>query len=158
MREVYKNTFVGDVSDCREGVGEWSIIHACKYPCHRNAVGYKKKISPTHLNYLVLRQGQNLYLNIIDPDEPLFMKPLFIETLCFCNDYSQSDRKLLFHCNKGDSRAPSLALLHLSKNLNIINDSSYEAAAIEYKKLDPFYKPGLGIQTYLGQHWNELKT
>jgi len=156
MREVYKNIFVGDISDCREGVGEWSIIHACKYPCHRNAVGYEKKISPTHPNYLVLRKGQNLYLNIIDPDEPLFMNPLFIETLRFCKDYIKTDKKLLFHCNQGDSRAPSLALLHLSKNLHVIDNSSYENAANEYQKIDPFYKPSRGIRIYLCQYWNEL--
>ena len=156
MREIYRNIFVGKIEDCRIGQGDLAVIHACKYPCHRNAVGYEKKISPTHPNYLVLRRGQNLYLNIIDPDEPLFMKPLFIETLRFCIDYSKSDRKLLFHCNKGDSRAPSLALLHLSKNLHVINDFSYENAVNEYQKYDPFYKPGRGIRIYLSQHWNEF--
>ena len=113
MREVYKNNFVRDISDCRKGVGEWLVIHACKYPCHRNAVGYEKRILPTHPNYLSLKKGQNLYLNIIDPDEPLFTNPLFTETLHICKDYSKPNMKLLFHCNKGDSRAPSLALLHL---------------------------------------------
>jgi len=157
MREVYKNNFVGDISDCREGVGDWAVIHACKYPCHRNAVGYDKKISSTHPNYLVLRKKQNLYLNIIDPDKPLFMNPLFVETLNFCNDYcSTPNMKLLFHCNKGDSRAPSLALLHLSKNLHIINDSSYEHAAKEYQKIDRFYRPSRGIRIYLSEHWNEF--
>ncbi len=156
MREVYRNTFVGDVSDCREGVGEWLVIHACKYPCHRNAVGYEKKISSTHPNYLVLRKEQNLYLNIIDPDEPLFMNPLFSETLRFCNDYSKHDMKMLFNCNKGDSRAPSLALLHLSKNLHVINDSSFETTVNEYQKFDLFYRPSRGIRIYLNQHWKEF--
>jgi len=86
------------------------------------------------------------------------MNPLFVETLRFCKDYIKTDKKLLFHCNQGDSRAPSLALLHLSKNLSVISDSSYEAAATEYKKLDYFYKPGLGIKIYLTKHWNEFKT
>jgi len=156
MRDVYKNIFVGKEEDCRFGQGDWVVIHACKYPCHRKAVGYTKRISPDHPNYLFLREGQNLYLNIIDPDKPYFMNPLFTETLEFCKEFINTDKKILFHCNQGDSRAPSLALLHLSKNLNVISDSSYESAAAEYKKLDPLYNPGLGIKTYLKQHWHEF--
>jgi len=137
MREVYKNIFVGKEEDCRIGQGDWVVTHACKYQCHRKAVGYTKRISPDHPNYLSLREGQNLFLNIIDPDEPLFKSPLFIETLRFCKEYIKTDKKILFHCNQGDSRAPSLALLHLSKNLNVISGSSYESASSEYKNLDP---------------------
>ncbi len=156
MREVYKHIFVGDLSDCREGMGEWALIHACKYPCHRNAVGYGKKISPEHPNYLILESRQNLFLNIIDPDQPYFKAPLFIESLIFSKKYYNSGKKILYHCNLGNSRAPSLALLHLSKNIRVIDNSSFTAASIEYKKLDPFYKPSLGIQIYLDQHWNEF--
>ena len=103
-----------------EGVGKWAIIHACKYPCHRNAVGYGRSISPEHPNYLFIKREQNLFLNIIDPAQPLFMNPLFVESLRFSKYYYNSGKNLLYHCNQGDSRAPSLALLQLSKNINVI--------------------------------------
>jgi len=54
---------------------------------------------------------------MIDPPEPLFMMPIFTEFLKFAKDKWDSGKKLLIHCNRGESRAPSLALLFLAKCL-----------------------------------------
>ena len=156
MIEVYDKVFVGAEMDCRNGSDSWAVIHACKYPCHRDAVGYTKKISPNHPNYLVLERGLNLYLNIIDPDQPLFMPPLFIETIRFSRMHADSARNLLFHCNQGDSRAPSLAMLHLAKNLGVLDSSSYDLAVADFAEMYPRYNPGLGIRTYLREHWHDF--
>ena len=62
----------------------------------------------------------HLFLNMIDPDTPLFKPPLFDSALSFIDRYFPT-RKVLIHCNKGNSRAPSLALLYLAKRARVIN-------------------------------------
>jgi predicted protein tyrosine phosphatase len=92
---------------------------------------------------------------MIDPDEPLFMPPLFIASLAFIEKHI-SNRKVMIHCNEGLSRAPSLALLYLAKRAKVIDDGSYRAAAKDFIKLFRFYQPGRGIALYLELHWKEL--
>jgi hypothetical protein len=156
MIEVEPGVYVGTESDCRPGSQEWSVVHACKHPCHRNAVGYTTRISPNHPNYLVLKTEFDLFLNIIEPDQPLFMLPLFTETLNFTREHMQQNRKLLFHCNQGESRPPALAMLHLAKYLGVIEASTYDLAVSDFLPRYPMFRPGLGIQIYMRQHWNEF--
>ncbi|MFH1679083.1 MAG: hypothetical protein ABIH26_00385 [Candidatus Eisenbacteria bacterium] len=156
MHQVHDYLFVGDDVDCRSGSGEWAVVHACKSPCHQRAVGYRGSLSPHHPNYLVLERGGDLYLNMIDPPVPLFMPPLFTSFLAFASRHSKSGKKILIHCNLGESRAPSLALLFLAKCTGMISNDSYAAARAEFVPLCPGYTPGLGIQMYLTQHWREF--
>ena len=93
------------------------MVHTCKSPCHQSAVGYQGKLPNTHPNYLVLETENNLFLNIIDPLAPLFMPPLFTAFLAFANKHWGQGKKLLIHCNQGESRAPSLAMLFWQKEL-----------------------------------------
>jgi hypothetical protein len=53
MIEIFERLFIGQDSECFKEREGWVPVHACKYPCHRNAVGYWRKIAPTHPNYLV---------------------------------------------------------------------------------------------------------
>jgi hypothetical protein len=104
MIEVYPNLYVGTDSDCFfDSRDDWVVVHACKFPCHQKAVGYHGNLSPTHPNYLVLERGTHLFLNMIDPDTPLFKPPLFDSALSFIGRYFPT-RKVLIHCNKGNSR------------------------------------------------------
>lgn len=98
----------------------------------------------------------DLFLNIIDPDQPLFMMPLFTETLRFSREHTEKKVDLLFHCNQGESRAPALAMLHLAKNLSVLDDSSYDVAVSEFLLRYPMFTPGRGIQQYMRQHWCEF--
>jgi hypothetical protein len=99
----------------------------------------------------VLEQEYDLFLNIIDPHVPLFMPPLFTEFLAFANKHWSQGRKLLIHCNQGESRAPSLAMLLLAKGVFSIPDTSFELARLEFEKLYPRYNPGKGIETYFSK-------
>ena len=157
MIEVYPNLYVGTESDCFfDERDDWAVVHACKFPCHQKAVGYRGNLSPTHQNYLVLERGTHLFLNMIDPDTPLFKPSLFDSALSFMDRYFPT-HKVLIHCNKGNSRAPSLALLYLSKCIQVINSESYATAAKDFRTKFPSYQPGRGIQTYLTKHWTEIK-
>lgn len=97
--------------------------------------------------------GSDLYLNIIDPPIPLFKPELFSSFLNFAMKHWDNDKKLVIHCNQGELRAPSLALLFLARTLAVIDDSSYSSASSEFQKCYPLYFPGEGIQAYFTQNW-----
>jgi hypothetical protein len=155
MNLVYERLFIGTEDDCHYGSNEWAVVHACKSPCHQREVGYRGSLPNTHSNYLVLEKENDLYLNMIDPPWPLFMPKLFIDFLKFSEKHWQLNQKLLIHCNLGESRAPSLALLFMAKYLRKIDNISYGNAKSEFMNYYPSYTPGLGIQMYLNQHWDE---
>jgi protein-tyrosine phosphatase len=156
MIEVYTNLCVGTKVDCfYNDRNDLAIIHACKSPCHQRALKYKGNLPNNH-HYLTYEIGNHLFLNMIDPNEPLFMPPLFISSLDFIEKHI-SKRKVLIHCNEGLSRAPSLALLYLAKRVNVIDNESYEKATQNFLKLFPLYQPSRGIAIYLNLHWHEIK-
>ncbi len=156
MTKVHNGLYVGKVANCRVGDREWAVVHACKSPCHQRAVGYHGSLSRHHPNYLVLERGTDLFLNLIDPPKPLFMAPSFHSFLAFSRVQVEEGRKILIHCNQGESRAPSLALLLLAKMVSQISNESFGAARAEFDLLFNSYKPGLGIQKYLADHWSEF--
>lgn len=146
-----------DLSGClhEKDRDERAIVHACKEPCHRRAVGYRDRSLPSsHPDYLHREDPYNLYLNIIDPPIPLFKPESFTIFFNFM-DRVITQRPVLIHCNKGESRAPSLTLLYMAKRLNLLPDESYAAAAAAFAAQFP-YKPGKGIATYLTENWAAL--
>ncbi len=156
MKEIYERVFVGCDYECFENKKGWVTVHACKSPCHQRAVDYRGSLPQNHPNYLVLKRENNLYLNIIDSPAPLFMMPLFIEFLRFIKCHWSEGKNVLIHCNQGESRAPSLALLFLAKDIGLISNESYEKAKKEFMKIYLSYSPGTGIQIYLRNHWREF--
>ena len=129
------------------------MVHACKSPCHQRAVGYRGGLPGDHQNYLVLRRTNDLFLNLIDPAVPLFKLASFTEFMSFARERYDVGGSLLTHCNRGESRAPSLALLFLAKHLMVISGESYAAAHTAFERLYPDYRPGLGIQRFLDENW-----
>ena len=156
MIEVQQGLFVGTERDCRRGDLAMAVVHACKSPCHTSAVGYRGSLPSTHPNYLFVESGNDLVLNMIDPPVPLFKPEMFAAFLRFsCRQFAES-RPVLIHCNQGESRAPSLALVFMAKVSHAIDDSSYASARAAFERLFSGYRPGLGIQTYLNQQWAAL--
>ncbi len=149
--------YIGNNSDCfwddRSG---WSVVHACKHPCHCYAVGYKGNLYPTHPSYLIFRRESHLVLNLVDMDHlnDRFMRPIIMAFYSFMDE--MEGQKILIHCNRGESRAPSLAILYLAKSRSMIPDVSFDAAKQSFKKIYPLYNPGRGFNKYLHQYWNSL--
>jgi len=158
MREIYKNLFIGGEKNCLIYARnpEFSIIHACK-TCHKKALNYAKSLPNTHPNYLVYERGEHLFLNIVNMKEellPQFMNPIVKAALCFIESKIKQ-KKVLIHCNQGQSRSPSLSLIYLAHN-NVIPNNSYESAIQEFLKLYPQYTPGTGIMLYMQRNWSWL--
>lgn len=153
MQEIHERVMVTNGQSCRTGNADLAVVHACKIPCHQSAVGYRGKLDNLHPNYLCLEKDNDLFLNIIDPPVPLFKPLLFSKFLNFSNKHWRQGKKLLIHCNQGESRAPSLAMLFLAKGISVIPDDSYEEAREVFEKLYPRYNPGKGIQMYFSENW-----
>ena len=158
MKEVYPNLFIGVEQDCRlTPLNGWAIVHACKHPCHSNAVGYKASLNLSHPHYLVMEKEQNLFLNITDIAQelsPKYTNPIMMTAMHFIDKHF-ADKKILIHCNQALSRSPSIALLYLARKGYIANNS-YSNALSNFRQLYPSYRPGKGIALYLNNNWNEL--
>lgn len=156
MHRIDDQLLIGNLSDCRTGSPQLAVVHACKSPCHQRAVGYTGKLPNHHPHYLALQQPCDLYLNLIDPPIPLFQLESFRRFLAFASEQASAARPLLIHCNQGESRAPSLALLLLALHRKSIPCATYAEARVAFECLYPVYKPGTGIQQFLAAHWSEL--
>jgi predicted protein tyrosine phosphatase len=150
----------GDEESCAPAATDTAVVHACKHPCHCAAVGYAGKIDPAHPNYLAKQRANHLFLNIIDPPLPLFKPELFQIFFTFLDDWisgAEEARPIHIHCNRGESRAPSLALLLMAKRMEALPNESYAAARAVFETKFP-YKPGEGIAKYLTDNWDNLGT
>ena len=54
MKEAYPNLFVGSQTDYESNpkmFDNWFVVHACKEPYHRNALGYTGRSAPKDSPY-----------------------------------------------------------------------------------------------------------
>ena len=160
MLEVYPNIFVGSMIDYETIVSSqtgWAIVHACKEPYHRRAVGYRLwNVPRSHPEYLIARRENRLMLCLLDLPVSLFIKKEMIEqALDFIDEMCASGLKVLIHCVAGRSRSPSITLLYLATRLNVLPTDSFEAAEEAFRRLYPLYKPTRGIREHVRRFWGE---
>lgn len=152
MLKIHERLFIGGLDACNS-VG-MAVVHACKHPCHAQRCGAKPdKLDP---DYLVHEHGGHLYLNIIDPDIPLFKLEQFTHTLQWIRDRWSAGESVLIHCNKGQSRAPSIAMLVMAKVIGAWPDDHAEAAGMMDSLMGGF-NPGRGIATFLAEEWSKIQ-
>ena len=157
MNEVYKNLFVGSQFDyeCNpELFDDWYVIHACKEPYHRKALGYTGRSAPKDdPRYLFLYdEKHHLILNMVDADSPDYFRDEMInEAIFYVIEGLKKGKRVLIHCNQGESRAPSLALLLLNQ-LGVLSCDFDEAIKV-FVKFYPDFMPKLGILTYVRRRW-----
>ncbi|KKM96278.1 hypothetical protein LCGC14_1179700 [marine sediment metagenome] len=164
MYKVTEKLFIGSDADCNYTLEiseqpefKWATIHACK-TCHKKALGYQGNMDKNSGLYLVFEKLDNLFLNIVDMQQPLlahYALPIFTAALDFIErKIPQCD--ILIHCNKGLSRAPTIALLYLAKRLKTISNKSFNEAKQEFLKIIPSYEPCIGSEIFLTNHWEEI--
>lgn len=158
MIEIYQNLYVGDQTDFERKVRNqmgWSIVHACKEPYHREAVGYSGRGAPKHHpEYLIAKRGNRLMLNLIDPENPAYIpKEIIDEALSFIDQHLNDGKKVLVHCNQGQSRSPGIGMLYLAKEGQIEN-GSFNEALMEFKKIYPLISMARGMTGFLMKNWN----
>ena len=154
--EVHKNLFVGNLQDC-QSASDFAIVHACKDPCHKMGVNYRGNLSPSHPNYLVKELSDNLYLNLVDMKKisPKYTDDPFERSIIFIQNKLNEGKKVLIHCNLGQSRSCSIAIVYLAR-YNIISKESFDSALNDFRKLYPIVSLGIGFKNYLLQYWRIL--
>jgi hypothetical protein len=164
MIEVAPNLFVGNqldyenavYSDYAQGPKDgWAVVHACKEPYHRQALGYTGRGAPKeHPEYLFAFRANRLCLNLVDVANVDYVNTTVIDAaLTFIKDSLADGKKVLIHCNQGQSRAPSIALLHLSHHDERFRGLDAKQATERFKDIYPQYEPAAGIAGYLAANW-----
>lgn len=137
---------------CRNPPKGTALVHACK-SCHSKLCGQPR---PDDADYLVAEDSGELYLNLIDPNEPLFKVELFRRFLQWAEERHRSGLTVVIHCDQGRSRSRSLALV-LGVRLGLLPRDSFLAAAVALGKTSGQpYRPSPGIRTFLADRWMEL--
>lgn len=158
MIEVHQNLFVGNLSDYDFEVSVqdgWAVVHACKEPYHRRFLNYKTRGAPKGDEYYLAQRGDRLALNIVDAPDPAFFSKdeMIIPALDFIDDALSRGLKVLVHCNQGESRGPSIALLYMAARLGALPSESLEAAEEKFRSIYHFYNPKFGLREHLRQNW-----
>lgn len=160
MIEIYKNLYVGSEADYvlnPRSFDEWFVIHACKEPFHRQALGYTGRAAPKDSPYYLFLYDINnhLILNIVDTLDPRFFNDAMIdEAIKYCIDGLAKENKVLIHCNQGESRAPTIALMVLKK-LNVA-PVDFDDAVDYLTSIYQRYNPSNGILVYARNRWENL--
>jgi hypothetical protein len=160
MIEVHKHLFVGtqqDYEDNQHRLTEWTVIHACKEPYHRQALGYSgRAASKDHPEYLIARRGNRLILNLVDANDPAYISDEIMDTAVACIQESLNhNQSVLVHCNLGQSRSPSIAMLYLGTHTEVLPRSSFDLAVEAFRKKYPPFAPAGGVFEFLRNRWTK---
>lgn len=136
---------------------DWAIVHACKVPHHKEMVGYTTSGAPKdHPDYLFKLEGNRLACNLVDVDDPDFIRPEIIDAaLGFIDQYVRGEKpcNVLVHCNQGGSRAPTIAMLYLGMR-GELPPADFEFAEAEFKRqFYPAYNPARGMREFAKANW-----
>lgn len=126
------------------------VIHACKEPYHRMALGYKGRGAPKDSEeYLMAERGNELCLNLIDAEDPKYIPAYIMVTAVEEIQYHVDEgRKVFVHCNEGKSRAPGIVLMYLMYE-GILSAVTYELMVDEFREVYSEFAPGAGIDGFL---------
>jgi hypothetical protein len=151
MIEIYPNLFVGDDTDAVTAEIEGMVIvHAAKDPWHRKAVGYTTRSAPQGPEYLSAIRGPHLSLNLVDSPNPQFISKGAMHDGCnYIENMLRHGRKVLCHCNQGQSRGPGLVFLYLWHKG--VLPRNFDEAMEAFKKEYPPFAPGAGVLGFLKQ-------
>lgn len=154
MIEIHPFLHVGSEVDYETLVRhrpDWRVVHACKEPFHRQALGYSGRAAPkAHPEYLIARRESRLILNLVDAPDPAYIPKQIIDAALEFIDQSLRDgANVLVHCNEGCSRAPSIALLYLLSRTDRLPHESADAAMTAFRTMYPPYMPAAGVAGFI---------
>jgi hypothetical protein len=154
--EVHENLFVGAEIDehAVRGKEGWFIIHACKEPYHRQALGYSgRAASKDHPEYLMARRDGRLILNLVDVDNASFISPVIIDAALEAIAINIPNKKVLVHCNQGQSRSPTIAFLYLLRHTTKFKGLMPNEALSSFRAIYPHFMPARGMADFVHFNW-----
>ena len=158
MIEIHPNLFVGSQLDYESQIGamtDWAIIHACKEPYHRQALGYSgRAVAKTHPEYLIARRNNRLILNLIDANDPAYIPDEIMDAaVAFIDEHLRAGQRVLVHCNQGLSRSPAIAMLYLGSYTERLSRTSFDQALTAFQEIYPPFSPAAGVLGFLRRRW-----
>lgn len=161
MIEVFPNLYVGNGDDeaAVRGKDGWYVISAAKDPWHRQALGYTGRAAPKdHQEYLRAVRPGHLILNLVDAADVAYIPAENINTAIDTIEAGLDEgRKVLVHCNQGQSRSPTIALLYLQRHDPRFAGLGYDDAVAKFKTIYPPYEPSKGMADYARAHWADIE-
>jgi hypothetical protein len=154
--EVHQNLFVGSQDDevFIRGQNGWFIVHACKEPYHRQALGYTgRAASKDHPEYLIARRPGRLILNLVDAPDVNYIPAQIIDAALDDIHQNIASSKVLVHCNQGMSRSPAIAFLYLLKFADVFRRQDHDEDLRDFLKIYPSYAPARGVADYVRLNW-----
>ena len=156
MIEVHHNLFVGSQDDelYIRGQSGWFLVHACKDPYHRQALGYTGRGAPKdHPEYLIARRPGRLILNLVDTNDINYVPAEIIDAALDGVHENIVSSKVLVHCNQGMSRSPAIAFLYLLKFSDTFHRQNHDGDLRDFLKIYPAYAPARGMADYVKVNW-----
>lgn len=157
MIEIHPNLFVGAEADEATVRGQfgWYVIHACKEPYHRQALGYTgRAAAKDHPEYLIARRPGRLILNLVDVDNVAYIGSELVDAGIEAIHSNIETANVLIHCNQGASRSPTIAFLFLVKHTDRYEGLSLDAATAAFRADYPPYAPARGMADYARINWS----
>jgi predicted protein tyrosine phosphatase len=160
MIEIHPNLFIGNEIDYEMQVRHekgWCVVHACKEPYHRHALGYTQRAAPKdHPEYLIATRDNRLILNLVDAPDPAYIpKEIIDAALEFIYTNLGSGHRVLVHCNEGCSRSAGIGLLYLLKYTDKLPSGDFLTAETAFRSLYPHYNPKNGVRGFMMKNWQE---
>ena len=155
MEQIIKGLYLGSDKDVAEAESRgYAILACCKdgINSHRALLGYTSLGAPKGAEYLAVRKGDMMALNLIDVDDPTMIPDKALDAgLAFIKEMMDAGKKILVHCNAGHSRGPSMVMLYL-RSIGELPQGFKQARHI-FKTLYPPFDPGHGMLYHLMDRW-----
>ena len=137
----------------------WSFLRCCKEGPggHRKMAGYTTLGAPKGINYLWIRKGHQMALNILDIDDSDLVVPseAIDKGLAFADERYRAGDKILFACNEGHTRGPLMCMAFLRTIGELPQD--FSRAEKIFRTLYPKYDPGSSVRSTIRKRWDDLK-
>lgn len=159
--EVIDRVYCGGDNEYERVKGNpgWSFLRCCKEGPggHRQTLGYTTLGAPKGINYLWIRKGHRMALNILDIDDSDLKVPdeAVNKGLEFANERYRAGDKLLIACNEGHTRGPLMCMAFL-RTIGELPQEFTQAEKV-FRTLYPKYDPGRGVRSDIRKRWDGLK-
>lgn len=160
MKEIIPGLSVGDGGSFElvKDNPSWFIISAAKEPWHRQALGYTGRAAPKeHPEYLAAYRTRHMIMNLVDPNDAKWIPHELVDAAIDEIAAKLEDGfEVLVHCNQGESRAPSIALLYLlTEGREEFNgcENGDEVMDVFRQEFYEDYNPSDGFAQFIRGNW-----
>ena len=113
-----------------------------------------------HPDYALKRLGNEMALNLVDMDKfsPTYLdfnRKMFEVAFAFLDEYREKGYKILIHCNQGESRAPTLGMLYVSR-LGAYDYVGFDESVQRLRMVYPQYAPKNNIYQTVAALWQNF--